>query len=379
MYKLDLPLDSKEFAAIESRRKKEQDRQDRIFNAKTRTIGVDLDGLAAQVNDRKIREETEQARDNAFMNDMVRNDKIASMLEERQDGDIRKLNAALNEFRLNFQKPELRKEFDLYDPDAKKKDKPARVTDDDPRCGVSSLQKFDGEDLNTKARKKLQQEQIREWSIAQKTERDEAKKQQKYADHLFDMKRVELDQRAVELDIAETQCRSEIERARKDFNRAQASERTEKENVSKRQELDDNFTEISNHVFGDMLTENPAVASSAFGPHRVVPDRWKGMSPTQLEEIRRIQDQQRQEKRRLREEEWQRDMEWDRQRVSMAKAATILERNEQNTQRRLRQEQDLANRRLAAEQAAHKRFLDKEVYTNPPTAQYFQQFNTSSR
>lgn len=379
MYKLDLPLDTKEFAAIESRRKREQDRQNRIFNAKTRTIGVDLDGLSTQVKERKIREETEQARDNAFMNDMVRNDNIASMLEQRQDGDIRKLNAALNEFRLNFQKPETRKEFDLYDPDAKKKDKPARVSDDDPRCGISSLQKFDGEDLNAKARKKLQQEQIREWSVAQKTERDQANKQQKYADHLFDMKRVELDQRAVELDIAETQCRNEIERARKDFNRAQANERTEKENVNKRQELDDNFTEISNHVFGDMLTENPAVASSAFGPHRVVPDRWKGMSPAQLEEIRRIQDQQRQEKRRLREEEWQREMEWDRQRVSMAKAATILERNEQNTQRRIRQEQDLANLRLAAEQAAHKRFLDKEVYTNPPTAQYFQQFNTSSR
>ena len=30
---------------------------------------------------------------------------------------------------------------------------------------------------------------------------------------------------------------------------------------------------------------------------RVVTDRWKGMSPAQLEEIRRIQEQQRQEKR----------------------------------------------------------------------------------
>ena len=56
------------------------------------------------------------------------------------------------------------------------------------------------------------------------------------------------------------------------------------------------MTEIANHVFGDVLTENPAVAQSAFGPHRVIPDRWKGMSPSQLEEIRRQQDQQRLEK-----------------------------------------------------------------------------------
>jgi hypothetical protein len=56
------------------------------------------------------------------------------------------------------------------------------------------------------------------------------------------------------------------------------------------------MTEIANHVFGDVLTENPAVAQSAFGPHRVITDRWKGMSPQQLEDIRRQQDKQRLEK-----------------------------------------------------------------------------------
>ncbi|XP_039269383.1 RIB43A-like with coiled-coils protein 2 [Styela clava] len=379
MYKLDLPLDLKEAAAIESRRKRELERQNRIFNSKTRTIGVDIEALNTQITSRNIREDTEKARDDAFMNDMVRNDKVVMMLQKRQEGDIRRLNQALNGFRLQYQRPETRKEFDLYDPDGKKKDKPARVSDDDPRCGVSGMQKFEGEDLNSKARKKLQNEQLREWSVAQKHEREEAQKQQKYADKLYDMKRVELDQRAIELDDAEKECRRQIEKARKEFNQAQSNERKEKENLNKRQEQDDNFTEISNHVFGDILTENPAVASSSFGSHRVIPDRWKGMTPKQVEEIRRIQEQQRQERRRLREEEWQRDMEWDRQRVAMARAATILERQENNLQKGLRQEQDLANIRLAAEQSAHKNFLDTEVYVNPPTAQYFAQFNTSSR
>lgn len=379
MYKLDLPLDLKEAAAIESRKKREKERQDRIFNAKVRTIGVDLDALDKQVKTRKILEDTEKARDDAFMNDLVRNDKIVMMLEKRQEQDIRNLNKAVNDFRSQYQKPDSRKEFDLYDPDGKKKDKPARVSDDDPRCGVSGMQKFCGEDLNSKERKKLQQEQLREWSMAQKREKDDAQAQQRYADKLYDMKRVELDQRAIELDLSERECRRQIEKSRKDFNLAQANERSENENLTKRQEQDDNFTEISNHVFGDMLTENPAVASSSFGSHRVIPDRWKGMTPEQLEEIRRIQEMQRQERRRLREEEWQRDMEWDRQRVSMARAALILERQENQLQKDLRREQDLANIRLSAEHAAHKEFMDKEVYTNPPTAQYFAQFNTSSR
>lgn len=40
MYKLDLPVDYKEAAAIERRRRMEEERKSRIFNAKCRTIGV---------------------------------------------------------------------------------------------------------------------------------------------------------------------------------------------------------------------------------------------------------------------------------------------------------------------------------------------------
>ena len=40
MYKLDLPVDYKEAAAIERRRNMEEQRKSRIFNAKSRTIGV---------------------------------------------------------------------------------------------------------------------------------------------------------------------------------------------------------------------------------------------------------------------------------------------------------------------------------------------------
>jgi len=39
------------------------------------------------------------------------------------------------------------REWDLARPDARKLDVPARLGDDDPRCGAASLQKFAGEDL----------------------------------------------------------------------------------------------------------------------------------------------------------------------------------------------------------------------------------------
>jgi len=103
--------------------------------------------------------------------DAVRSDMIAELLQKRQEHDIRELNIALNEFRMLHQQPSSRREWDLYDPDGLKKDRPARVSDDDPRCGISSLQKFDGEDLNNKARSKFMEEQRRLWAEQQLRER----------------------------------------------------------------------------------------------------------------------------------------------------------------------------------------------------------------
>ncbi|PIK53966.1 putative RIB43A-like with coiled-coils protein 2-like [Apostichopus japonicus] len=379
MYKLDLPIDQKEAAAIERRRNLELERQSRIFNAKVRTVGIDQQALNEQVKIRKNQEQQERERDEAFANDMVRTDKIAELLQRRQEQDIRNLNKALVDFRDVHQQPESRREWDLNDPDAKLKDKPARVSDDDPRCGLASLQRFDGEDLNDEARKNLMQEQMREWTRKQAQEKKLAQKRQEEADRIYDLHRREMDQRACDLAKAEEECRRAINEATRDYNKALDDEQKEKKRLSNEEELDNNFTEIANLINGDMLTENPDVASSAFGPHRVITDRWKGMSPEQIEEIRRIQELQRQEKKQLMEEEEQRNKEWDKQRLADARVATLMEREQERMRKALEKEQAESNARLSADQKAHMEYMDKEVYTNPPTASYFQQFNTSSR
>lgn len=73
-------------------------------------------------------------------------------------------------------------------------------------------------------------------------------------------------------------------------------ESAEKKIQQKKQDQEDNLAEISNLLRGDLLSENPQQAASSFGPHRVVPNRWKGMSREQLEHIRLVQKQQVQEK-----------------------------------------------------------------------------------
>lgn len=155
--------------------------------------------------------------------DAVRNDMIGQLLEKRQNHDTRELNKAMNEFRMLHQQPDSRREFDLYDPDYLKKDKPARVSDQDPRCGIASLQKFEGEDLNSKARKKYQAEQTREWAEQQMREKEQAEKNQKAADRLYELKMRELDQRSMDLADAEAQCRRAIDTATSDYNKALVS------------------------------------------------------------------------------------------------------------------------------------------------------------
>ena len=77
-----------------------------------------------------------------------------------------------------------------------------------------------GEDLNSKARNKYQAEQLREWALEQQRERDQAQKNQDTADRLYELKMRELDQRALDLQRAEEECRKAINLAQADYNQA---------------------------------------------------------------------------------------------------------------------------------------------------------------
>ncbi|XP_075756106.1 RIB43A-like with coiled-coils protein 2 [Pelodiscus sinensis] len=379
MRKLGLQRDLAEAAALERRRQSELRRQSRIFNARERSIGVDKNALDVQINDKKIQEANERARHETIAGEMKQNDKIICMLEERQKQDIKNLNKAVIEFQQNFQKPETRREFDLSDPHALKKSTPARLSDNDPRCTISGLQKFLGEDLNHDQRVKFQKEQSREWSLQQQRDWKNALADQKFAEDLHDKNRIDLDQKAMELQRIDVETRRAVCAATKDFNRIQAEECAERKRLEKRQEEEDNVAEISNLLQGDLLSENPEQAASSFGRHRVITDRWKGMNQDQLMAIRYIQQQQVLEKLRLQEEERQRNAEWDRQRIQTARAQLLFERHQQRLNRELRKTLDNTNAELSQEQKSRKIYLQEEVYSNFPTGQYFTQFNTISR
>ncbi|XP_017944045.2 LOW QUALITY PROTEIN: RIB43A-like with coiled-coils protein 2 [Manacus vitellinus] len=367
----------REAAAVQRRRSRVLRREPHLFNGRLRTIGIDKDALDVQVKERKIQEAIEKARHEKFANDMKRNDRLMCLLEEQQKREIKDMNKALKEFQKN-QTPETRREFDLNDPQALKKDRPARVSDTDPRCTISGMQKFAGEDLNYEQRMKFQKEQLREWSLQQQKDWKNALADQKLADDLYDKYRVEIDRKILELQRQEEESRRAVCTATKDFNRIQADELAFKKELDKSQTLRDNMDEITFLLRGDFLSENPAQALSPLGD-RVLVDRWKGMSPEQLMAIRHYQKEQVQENLRLREQERQRDAEWDRQRVQAARAQMLLEREQRRQLRERRRDLDCMNAELSQEQRAKNIYLKEEAYSNVPTAQYYAQFNTTTR
>ncbi|ETE63398.1 RIB43A-like with coiled-coils protein 2, partial [Ophiophagus hannah] len=332
-----------EAAARERRRYRELQKQSQIFDARVRTIGIDKEALDAQVKDKKIEEAIQKAHDDSIAAEMKQNDKILCMLDQRQKRDTQILNKAINEFRQNYQKPETVREYDLFDP-LLQKDTAARLADSDPRCTISSLQKFMGEDLNSKNR----------W-------------------------RLELDEKAMNLQRADEETRRAICITTTEFNQALAAESERKRRLEKQQEEEANERDILSQLQGDLLSENPQQAVSSFGPNGIITDRWKGMSQAQLKEIRDIQLQQVLEKLRLDEEELQRNAEWERKRIQEARAELLYDRHQQRQNRDLRRALDNFNVQLSQEQKNKQAYMNEEVYTNFPSGQYYSQFNTLAR
>ncbi|XP_070611366.1 RIB43A-like with coiled-coils protein 2 [Erythrolamprus reginae] len=372
-------LSQAEAAKWERRRYRELQRQSQIFDARVRTIGIDKEALDAQVKDKKIEKALQKARDDSIAAEMKQNDKILCTLDQREKRDTQMLNKAINEFRQNYQKPETAREYDLFDPQRLQKETAARLADSDPRCTISSLQKFMGEDLNSKNRWRFQKEQNREWLLQQEREKQNALADKKYADELYKQQRLELDEKAMNLQRADEETRRAICITTTEFNKAVAAESERKRRLEKQQEEEANERDILGQLHGDLLTENPQQAVSSFGPNGIITDRWKGMTKAQLKEIQDIQMQQVLEKLRLDEEERQRNAEWDRKRIQEARAELLYDRHQQRQNRDLRRELDNTNAQLSQEQKNKQAYLDLEVYTNFPSGQYYSQFNTISR
>ncbi|XP_029041650.1 RIB43A-like with coiled-coils protein 2 [Osmia bicornis bicornis] len=365
--------DLKLAAARERRRQTDQERKQRIFNPRFRKIGIDKEFLDKQVAEKKQLQELEHAKESELDESLIRSSKLALLLEKQQEEERRNIHKEIEQFRQQYQRAENRQDYELYDPNALKK--ASLIKDDEVGFG---LQKFEGEAV-PKERLKAQKEQMRWWIEKQKDERVQLDRERQEAEKAYQEAVISRDKRAVALDQMEEECRRRLNEATARFNRAMAEEQEYRRHCEALRDEEDKKAEIYNHVTGDFLTEAKEQAESTRGPHKPLASRYKGMTADQLRLFRQEQARQMKEIEKMKLEKKRMNEEWDQLMNSHAEIANAYQREMDQKRTEINKRIAEENLKLAEQHKSHQEYLNRELYKNKPTAEFFEQFNKDAR
>ncbi|XP_066505968.1 RIB43A-like with coiled-coils protein 2 [Hoplias malabaricus] len=368
MKRVELQSDHSTAANLDRRKHREIQRQNCIFNAKERTIGIDKDALDCQVKERRNKEEVGAKVQKEYEDGLISTNRVAHILAHWQKKDERLLEEAIVHFRHQFQQPSSRRKFDLNDPELLKKQE-----------GMCILPGLTGEDPSSRDRARQQKDQLRNWIVQQQRELEKKKELQNLEDQQYDLNRVALDSRALEMQKMEEEHKRATNTAIGDFNLALAAELSQQREKERHEEEKNNQADILNQLQGEVLRESTQRSVGVPGQPRVRRDCYKGMSPQQIKDYTTYQLQQATERRKVHMQQQQEDMLQDLERLASARAALLQERQQARINKELRRGIDNTNAQLALIQHRQKEHLEKEVYSNVPDESYFSQFNTSSR
>ncbi|ORZ38990.1 RIB43A-like with coiled-coils protein 2-like protein [Catenaria anguillulae PL171] len=377
MYKLDHPVDLAQFQAVQRRRRLDQERMKRIFDPKVRVMGIDVQGLEEQIRIKNELKSIEDERNATADQVALETNDLLQMLDAKVAASRRAVHKDMDAFRQDHQQPHMRRDFDLYDPMHLKNDRPARTSDADTRNTVSGMQKFEGEDLEQQLRIKAQKDQMQVWSWQKMRENDADKKRKEEEDWRREREVMENNQRIQVMMEAERLQRKQVAMEDAMFNLKLAMEKKLKDAEHREKETEKNLEEIQLNVTGDFLTERPAPPQP--GPHHLRIDAFKGMTPEQIAEIQATRDRQIEEARQRSEQQKRDEQAWAKHDFWVSRATVLMEREKHRAERERERQMLAQNQMLANEFKQRKAYMDKVVYTNPPTEGYFMQFNTTSR
>lgn len=378
-YATPLQPDEKMARAIERRKALEAERKKRIFDPRVRSIGVDKTALDAQAEEKRQLAAEELYRNHVQDQTLIYFDREREAISRECERQRRQMHQELNEYRDAYQQFTTRREFDLNNPNRFKKDLPARIDDEDPRCGVSSLQKFSGEDLTARDRAKMQSQQMRNWSNQQVTEKLERRREEEELERRHAAHQKILNEYANAIADEQRVEKEEVNRRVRDVNLRAAYADKEKLRQDKVENYRTDLDVITYHMNSDLLTENPDLAKSRLGPHRINPMQFKGLRPDQHQQILADQQRQREELESRRSRERAEAEAWAKSQQSIIRSIQLQE-NEFNRQKRERNQQEAMHLQvLAAEQKEKNAYHNKVLYKNRVDDAFFEQFQTSTR
>lgn len=370
--------DLKEAAMIERRRLAEEERKKRFFDQKQRILGIDCEGLNQQLleKEHKLSEEREQAKREA--EELKRNVEIAEAKAMELHDQQKQSEIELNEYRKRCQQKKDANEYDLNDPDGKKKALAARMDDIDPRLSVSGGQLFIGEDLTNQNRLREQKRLQKEWLDQQIAERRSLEKSRMQSEELISMAMFKHDNHAVSLTDKLNNDKRHVQRQIREYNESLALQKRENDKKRREMEQQDNLAEIYNFLSSDLLKETQPNGSN-LGPNRCIPYMRKASTPEEIEKFEQEKELQLIDIQRKKMEQEQIKEEWDELSDKIHREMTLKERALSRKIKNMNHEVREFNQDLAKEQNLKIQNFEKVVNTNCPSEKYFQQFNTSSR
>lgn len=233
-------------------------------------------------------------------------DKMYQIAEERNK--IAKQHAyQVGQYQHNTKK-ELTDTWDLNDPTLNRNTQPPRVSDKD-NIHVSSLQKFDGEDLGFRKRQRTQQQDMTQWCKDSKQEKLLKLEQQKAEALAYDQQLMQTIKKSDELEMEKQKLHKQslVNTAQYNLQQKNEKEKHAKQmfQASEKQKAD----EIKTLMNSDWLTENwDATLRAKYNhsdasfnntdalnskiEHRHIPYHFKGFNKQQRQEIMNQQKQQ---------------------------------------------------------------------------------------
>ena len=354
-------------------RQRLDDKKRTILDPRQRRIGIDVDAIQQQIEEKKAREAREKARDAAFDHMALNQQDLLMQNHEREMQLRRRMDKERDRFRMSQQTPQQSREYDIWRPDLLKISRPARVGDHDPTLGPASGQVFGGEDLMISERLKMQAQQRTEWYNEQVRERDAIKRREEMQRLTNELTELETQKQLAELDRLTEYAKAQVRQEIANDNLNMHNQRIQREKMQRELEQQQNDAELRTNARSRMIMET-------MGTRRDSPQDYRGMT---VEEQKKIIDEQAEQMRQnevKRQEERDRERQWyEYQEYLKAEG----DKNEAEWLRRKQREQEALYRTHLQQEDEFKRrerYLNKEVYgKNIPDNYYYDSWGNDVR
>jgi hypothetical protein len=266
----------------------------------------------------------------------------------------------------------------LSDPNHLKKDQPARIGDDDPRCGPASIQKFDGEaiEYDRTVNKKTYQDLQKSWLLEQMAEKQAIQQAEKDHQKMHDGQVIMANhvRGVMEMHIAATNRSNK--KAESDFNLSLSAEQQARKQKILNKLAEDEANHVSNVMNSAMLNEQAGGQGGTDG--RLIRANFKGGSRDAMKEVYEYNAMQMQSKRHAKRAEKEEEA---RHAASIADGVAVLgsiEHHKAQVEMQRRRMMDDENSVIAQTQRNMQQQL-KNTYSNAVTDDYFNKFNAVAR